>query len=379
MKKIGLLGASGSIGKQTLDIIRRERNFKLSFFSVHRNIDKAKKIIAEFSPEYAIITCEDAYKNLGSFYDSTKIYGPSELEYILKNKEVDIVVNAMMGMSGLSSSWWILNGGGKLALANKESLVSAGKLLVNLMEKEGGEILPVDSEHSALWQCMEGNNKRGIEKLILTASGGAFRDLTKNEMLNKNAKEALKHPNWSMGEKITIDSATMMNKGLEVIEAHWLFGVAQENIDVLIHRESVVHSLVQYKDGSLLAQLGISDMRQPIHYALHEKERMPLDLARLDLSQISQLHFEAVDKEKYPTLEYCYRALKEGGNRPLLLNTINEVLVEHFLNDKISLKDIFSGLYRSFDEAFFEPRDLQDLLDEEKRIRTKTEELCLQQ
>lgn len=376
MKKIGLLGASGSIGSQTLDIIRREESFELSFFSVHRDIKKAKNIIDEFSPKIAVITSREAYSKLSGYYGSTKIIGPDDLENMLKYEEVDIVLNAMMGMSGLSSSWWILQGGGKLALANKESLVSAGKLLTDLLSKHKGQILPVDSEHSAIWQCLEGKNKTGIEKLILTASGGAFRDITKEDMLSKKAKEALQHPNWSMGQKITIDSATMMNKGLEVMEAHWLFKIPSKKIDVLIHRQSIVHSLVQYDDGSLLAQLGISDMRQPIHYALQQKQRLPLDLPRLDLAKAGPLHFEEVNRDKYPTLDYCYRALEEGGNRPLLLNTINEVLVEFFLKDKLSLKELFFGLTRTFDEDFFQPRDLEDLLEEEKRIRFKTEELC---
>lgn len=371
MKKIGLLGASGSIGTQTLDILRREEDFKLSFFSVHQNIEKAKRIIDEFSPKIALITSMEAYHSLGKFYGSTKIIGPNDLESLLRYEEADIVLNAMMGMSGLSSSWWILEGGGKLALANKESLVSAGKLLTDLATENRGVILPVDSEHSAIWQCLEGKNNRGIEKLILTASGGAFRDLTKTEMLTKSSKEALKHPNWSMGQKITIDSATMMNKGLEVMEAHWLFKIPPKKIDVLIHRQSIVHSLVQYDDGSLLAQLGISDMRQPIHYALNEKSRLPLDLPRLDLAQAGLLHFEDVDRDKYPTLDYCYKALEEGGNRPLLLNTINEVLVEYFLKDELSLKELFSGLNQAFDERFFEPRDLQDLLEEEKESALK--------
>lgn len=376
MKKIGLLGASGSIGTQTIDILRREKDFELSFFSVHKDIKKAKKIIDEFSPKVAVVTSQEAFRSLGRFYGSTKILGPDEVQSMLENEEADIVLNAMMGMSGLSSSWWVLEGGGKLALANKESLVSAGQLLNDLLIEKGGKILPVDSEHSAIWQCLEGKNKTGIEKLILTASGGAFRDLTKEVMLNKSSKEALKHPNWSMGQKITIDSATMMNKGLEVMEAHWLFNIPPKKINVLIHRQSIVHSLVQYDDGSLLAQLGISDMRQPIHYALHEKQRSPLDLPRLDLAKAGLLHFEEVDRDKYPTLGYCYRALEEGGNRPLVLNTINEVLVDHFLKDKLSLKELFSGLNNAFEEEFFQPRDLQDLLEEEKRIRIKTEELC---
>lgn len=368
MKKIGLLGASGSIGSQTLDVIARDSNFKLSYFTVNSSISRAKEIIEEFKPDYCLIT-SNKRNELGSHYQNTKILGLEDLEGLIKNQEADIVLNAMMGMSGLASSWWVLETGGKLALANKESLVSAGGLLKALEKKHGGLILPVDSEHSAIWQCLEGKNSQGVEKLILTASGGAFRDISRGEMLTKKASDALKHPNWSMGLKITIDSATLMNKGLEVMEAYWLFGIEPERIDVIIHRESLIHSMVQYKDGSVLAQLGISDMRQPIHYALHEKNRRPLDLERLDFNQISSLNFQPLDHEKYPSLSYCYRALEEGGNRPLCLNTINEILVERYLKDQISLRDLFDGLEASFEEEFFEPKSLEDLLLEEERIR----------
>lgn len=370
MKRIGLLGASGSIGSQSLDVIRRDSGLKLSYFTVHSNISRAKEIIEEFQPAYCLVTSSLA-SQLGQEYEGTKILGAGDLEYLIKEVEVDIVLNAMMGMSGLAASWWILDSGLKLALANKESLVSAGGLLKDLVVKKGGQILPVDSEHSALWQCMEGENKKGIEKLILTASGGAFRDISKEEMLRKPASQALKHPNWAMGQKITIDSATLMNKGLEVMEAYWLFDIALEDIDVIIHRESIIHSMVQYRDGSVLAQLGISDMRQPIHYALNEKVRQNLDLERLDFNKLTSLNFQAVDHDKYPSLGFAYRALEEGGNRPLVLNTVNELLVEKYLEDRIGLKELFEGLDESFNEKFFQPQSLEDLLEEENRIRRK--------
>lgn len=369
MKKIGLFGASGSIGTQTLDILRREKSMELSFFSVHTNLTLAKKIIEDFSPKTLLITSEEAFQSFGSSYEGTKVYGVEDIEHIIKSEEADIVLNAMMGMSGLAVSWWVLEGGGKLALANKESLVSAGSLITELVKKKGGELLPVDSEHSALWQCMEGKNQAGIDELILTASGGAFRDLSKEDMLRQKAADALKHPNWSMGEKITIDSATMMNKGLEVMEAKWLFDVKPSQIKVLLHKESIVHSLVRYVDGSLLAQLGVPDMRQPIHYALHEKNREPLSLEPLALEEIGALHFEKVDEDKYPSLGLCYRALEEGGNRPLLLNTINEILVHGYLEDRYTLSQVFSGLEKTFELDFFEPRDLQDLLEQENTLR----------
>ncbi len=372
MKKIGLLGASGSIGSQALDVMVRDRSFELAYFSVHYNIDRAKQIIDRFMPEYALISSERR-SLLGDYYRDTKILGLEDLELLIKNQEADIVLNSMMGMSGLASSWWVLEAGLKLALANKESLVSAGGLLKALEKKHGGSILPVDSEHSALWQCMEGENKGGVEKLILTASGGAFRDYSLEDMLSSPASCALKHPNWSMGKKITIDSATLMNKGLEVIEAYWLFGIPLDKIEVLIHRESIVHSLVQYQDGSLLAQMGIADMRQPIHYALHEKRREALNLPRLDLAQLARLTFEKVDPNKYPSLAYCRQALEEGGNRPLILNTINEVMVEKYLKDEINLRDLFQALEDSFKDRYYQPASLEDLLEEEARIRSEVE------
>ena len=370
MKTIGLLGASGSIGTQTIDILRREEGMELSYFSVHKNLITARKIIEEFAPKSCIVTSEDAYRELGTSYQNTKVYGPKDIQHIIQAEEVDISLNAMMGMSGLSASWWVLEGGAKLALANKESLVSAGGLLTALAKKTGGSFLPVDSEHSALWQCMEGKNSLGIEALILTASGGAFRDLTKEKMMQMKAADALRHPNWAMGEKITIDSATMMNKGLEVMEARWLFDLEPEKIKVLLHKESIVHSLVQYVDGSVLAQLWLPDMRQPIHYALHEKNRSFLDLPRLDLGEIAALHFDKVDERKYKPLRLCYRALKEGGNRPLLLNTINEIMVHRYLKDQCTLEELFSNLEKTFALPFHEPRDLADLLEEEASIRT---------
>lgn len=369
MKKIGLLGASGSIGTQTLDILRREKDMELSFFSVHSNLECAKRILEEFSPKALVVTSEESYSLLGKSYQSIPVFGPQDLSRVLHHYEVDITLNAMMGMSGLAASWWVLEAGGKLALANKESLVSAGKLLRDLMKRRGGEILPVDSEHSALWQCMEGKNSCGIESLILTASGGAFRELSQEEMMKMKASDALLHPNWSMGDKITIDSATMMNKGLEVMEARWLFDLPPDKIKTLLHKESIVHSLVQYEDGSLLAQLGLPDMRQPIHYALHEKDRVYLDLPRLSLEELGALHFEKIDHHKYPTLTYCYRALEEGGNRPLQLNTRNELLVHDYLKDRCSLEELFSGLEETFALPYGEPRDLQDLLEEEESIR----------
>lgn len=372
MKKIGLLGASGSIGSQSLDVLDRNKNLELAYFSVHSNVARAREIIEKYRPAYALIT-SDRREELGKKYEGTKILGIEDLESLIKGGEADIVLNSMMGMSGLASSWWTLEAGLKLALANKESLVSAGGLLKSLEKDRGGEILPVDSEHSAIWQCLEGNNKKGIERLILTASGGAFRDFTREAMLSSRAKTALKHPNWSMGNKITIDSATLMNKGLELIEAYWLFGIDLDKIEVLIHRESIIHSMVEFCDGAVLAQLGIADMRQPIHYALQEKNRQALDLPRLDLAEIAKLSFEKVDEKKYPSLAYCRRALKEGGNRPLVLNTINEILVERYLRDEIDLPELFSGLEASFDENYYEPSSLEDLLEEESRIRSRLE------
>ncbi len=343
MKYINLLGATGSIGTQTLDVIREHpEHFRLAAMSVGRNITLARKIISEFEPELvSVLSKEDAETLEAEFPRTSFVYGSEGLTEVAVYQRGNILVNAVIGSVGMSPTLAAIAEGKKICLANKETLVTAGHLVMEAAKKHGVDLLPIDSEHSAIFQALQGENRKHIEKLILTASGGSFRDRTREELRNVTVEEALNHPNWSMGAKITIDSATMMNKGLEVIEAHWLFSVPYEKIEVLLHRESIVHSMVEFHDSSVIAQLGTPDMRVPIQYALTYPERLPLRSAKkLNLAEIGQLHFSKVDFDRYPCLRFAYEAGKAGGTMPTVLNAANEVAVEAFLKGRITFLEI---------------------------------------
>ncbi|MED1419321.1 1-deoxy-D-xylulose-5-phosphate reductoisomerase [Bacillus smithii] len=343
MKNISLLGATGSIGRQTLDIIRQHSDyFRLSSFSAGRNIEETRKIIKEFSPKLvSVLEKDDALRLKGEFPFVQFVYGEKGLTETALFSESDTVVNAVMGSVGLIPTLEAIKAGKTIALANKETLVTAGHLVMRAAQKYHVDILPVDSEHSAIFQCLQGENSQNVARLILTASGGSFRDRTREELRYVTREEALNHPNWSMGAKITIDSATMMNKGLEVIEAHWLFQMPYEQIDVILHRESIIHSMVEYQDHSVIAQLGTPDMRVPIQYALTYPERLPLPVTkRLNLAAIGSLHFEEVDFDRFRCLAFAYEAGKAGGSMPTVLNAANEVAVKAFLDGKISFLKI---------------------------------------
>ncbi|MEJ9150153.1 1-deoxy-D-xylulose-5-phosphate reductoisomerase [Bacillus smithii] len=343
MKNISLLGATGSIGRQTLDIIRQHSDyFRLSSFSAGRNIEETRKIIKEFSPKFvSVLEKDDALRLKGEFPFVQFVYGEKGLTETALFSESDTVVNAVMGSVGLIPTLEAIKAGKTIALANKETLVTAGHLVMRAAQKYHVDILPVDSEHSAIFQCLQGENSQNVARLILTASGGSFRDRTREELRYVTREEALNHPNWSMGAKITIDSATMMNKGLEVIEAHWLFQMPYEQIDVILHRESIIHSMVEYQDHSVIAQLGTPDMRVPIQYALTYPERLPLPVTkRLNLAAIGSLHFEEVDFDRFRCLAFAYEAGKAGGSMPTVLNAANEVAVKAFLDGKISFLKI---------------------------------------
>lgn len=343
MKYINLLGATGSIGTQTLDVIREHpEHFRLAAMSVGRNITLARKIISEFEPELvSVLSKEDAETFEAEFPRTSFVYGSEGLTEVAVYQRGNILVNAVIGSVGMSPTLAAIAEGKKICLANKETLVTAGHLVMEAAKKHGVDLLPIDSEHSAIFQALQGENRKHIEKLILTASGGSFRDRTREELRNVTVEEALNHPNWSMGAKITIDSATMMNKGLEVIEAHWLFSVPYEKIEVLLHRESIVHSMVEFHDSSVIAQLGTPDMRVPIQYALTYPERLPLRSAKkLNLAEIGQLHFSKVDFDRYPCLRFAYEAGKAGGTMPTVLNAANEVAVEAFLKGRITFLEI---------------------------------------
>jgi 1-deoxy-D-xylulose-5-phosphate reductoisomerase len=343
LKTISLMGATGSIGTQTLAIIREHpEEFKLAAFSVGKNIDLARKIIMEFQPELVSVQSKDVCNTLRAEFPHTKFtYGEEGLIEIAVYQNADILVNAVLGSVGLDPTLQAIESGKTIAIANKETLVTAGHLVMEAAKRNHVSLLPVDSEHSAIFQALQGESEKNIERLILTASGGSFRDRSRKELENVTVEEALHHPNWSMGAKITIDSATMMNKGLEVIEAHWLFNMPYEKIDVLLHKESIIHSMVEFHDTSIIAQLGTPDMRVPIQFALTYPDRMPLPSGnRLNLAAVGELHFTEMDLERFRCLDFAYKAGKIGGTMPTVLNAANETAVAAFLEGRIRFLQI---------------------------------------
>ena len=343
MKKISLLGATGSIGIQTVDILlNNPESFQLVALSSGKNIEKTREIISQLNPELVSVQEEqDAVELAKEFPRIHFTFGTNGLVEVATHPDSTVLVNAVLGSVGLESTLAAIRMGKTIAIANKETLVTAGHLVMAEAKKHNATILPVDSEHSAIFQSMNGENPKQIERLILTASGGSFRDKTREELKDVTIKDALNHPNWSMGAKITIDSATMMNKGLEVIEAHVLFDMPFEKINVLLHKESIIHSLVEYHDTSVIAQLGTPDMRVPIQYALSYPERLPLiEGTRLDLAKIGQLNFKEVDFERFRALKLAYDAGQAGGTLLTAMNAANEAAVGLFLQEKITFLQI---------------------------------------
>ncbi|MBS6023960.1 MAG: 1-deoxy-D-xylulose-5-phosphate reductoisomerase [Paeniclostridium sordellii] len=345
MKKISILGSTGSIGTQTLDVVRKNRDkFEVVAISANSSINLLLEQIKEFKPKYVAVYNENSAKQLkGIIPRDIKIEvlsGMDGLVTISSLDEIDVLLTAIVGMIGLVPTLEAIKKGKTIALANKETLVTAGQLVMEEARKRNVDILPVDSEHSAIFQCLNGENKKEIDSIILTASGGPFRGKTKEELLNVTKNEALKHPNWSMGRKISIDSSTLMNKGLEVIEAKWLFDADAEKIDVVVHPQSIIHSMVQFVDSSIIAQMGCPDMKLPIQYALTYPNRLLNDFERLDFSKLNGLTFEKPDLETFPCLQLAYESLKSGGTYSAVLNAANEVLVNEFLEDKIKFYDI---------------------------------------
>ncbi|WP_226674176.1 1-deoxy-D-xylulose-5-phosphate reductoisomerase [Rossellomorea aquimaris] len=343
MKNISLMGATGSIGLQTLDVVREHpEEFKLTAMSVGKNIEEARKIITEFNPRLVSVQHkEDAETLSKEISSSVKIlYGEEGLVEVACHHDADILVNAVLGSVGLYPTLQAIEAGKTIAIANKETLVTAGHLVMEAARRKGTTLLPVDSEHSAIFQALQGEKEKNIEKLIITASGGSFRDRTREELIGVTVHEALNHPNWSMGAKITIDSASMMNKGLEVIEAHWLFDIPYDQIDVVQHRESIIHSMIQFHDSSVMAQLGTPDMRVPIQYALTYPDRIQRPGRRLNLAEIGKLHFEEMDQNRFRCLAFAYEAGQIGGSMTTVLNAANEASVALFLENKISFLDI---------------------------------------
>ncbi|KHS55836.1 1-deoxy-D-xylulose 5-phosphate reductoisomerase [Terrisporobacter othiniensis] len=375
MKKISILGSTGSIGTQTLDVVRKNKDkFEVVAISANSSIDLLLEQILEFNPKYVAVYNEESAKKLKDMIpNNIDIEILSSMEGLVKIcelEEVDIVLTAVVGMIGLVPTMAAIKAKKTIALANKETLVTAGEIVMREAKKNNVEILPVDSEHSAIFQCLNGERKKNIEKIILTASGGPFRGKKKEELIKVTKNEALKHPNWDMGRKISIDSSTLMNKGLEVIEAKWLFDVDVEDIDIVVHPQSIIHSMVSFRDSSVMAQLGCPDMRLPIEYALTYPERSKTDFERLDLAKIATLTFEKPDMETFPCLKLAFKALKLGGTYPAVLNSANEVLVNEFLDDKIGFYDIPYYIERSLDQHNNRSNPtLEDILEVDKETR----------
>jgi 1-deoxy-D-xylulose-5-phosphate reductoisomerase len=349
-----ILGSTGSIGTQTLDVVRHNSSrFSVKALSAHSSVDVVLKQIAEFRPKFVVMTDEKAFKELCEVApkDVDIEFGEEGLEKIASLEIVDTVVAAMVGFAGLKPTITAIQCGKKVAVANKETLVVAGELLTALATQSGATIIPIDSEHSAIAQCLVGESPESIKRIILTASGGPFRTLPKERFSEITLEKALKHPNWVMGRKITIDSATLMNKGLEVIEAKWLFDVPLEKVDVIVHPQSIIHSMVEFVDGSIKAQLGAPDMRLPIQYALGYPERLAVEYDQLDLLKNHHLDFEAPDEDRFPALRLAREASNRGGVYPTILNAANEVAVAAFLNEEIKFTDIPKIVERAMEDA----------------------------
>jgi 1-deoxy-D-xylulose-5-phosphate reductoisomerase len=343
-KKIAVWGITGSIGQNVAAIFRaRRREFNVAYLSAHRNWELAYTMAEEFGAEKLVITDLEAFEALKArVADKTVeiIYGHEAIDSLSSDDDLDLLVNALVGEAGLNATHLALRNGIDVALANKESLVMAGELLMRLSKEKNAQILPIDSEHSAIWQCLQGEENNPIKRLILTASGGPFRTFRKNQIASVTPAQALRHPNWDMGNKITIDSATLMNKGLEFIEAYWLYPVSEQGIEVVVHPQSIIHSLVEFEDNSVKAQLGWPDMKIPIQYALSFPQRWPTPLPALNLAEVGTLTFEEVREDVFPAIDLARRALQRGGVSGAVLNVSNEQLVYAFLAEKIPFPEI---------------------------------------
>lgn len=339
MKKqnLAILGSTGSIGTQALEIIRQHPDkFNITALSAHSNWELLAEQALEFKPDYLLISDPQFYKSLKAEVDGPEVLSGSEmLPELASREELDIVLNALVGFAGFESTLKAIQADKKVALANKESLVVGGEIIIKELQKSNAELVPVDSEHSAMLQCLVGENMDDIDKIIITASGGPFRSLSKEQMRKVTVEQALNHPNWNMGAKITVDSSTMMNKGLEIIEAHWLFNIPVNKIQPVIHPQSIIHSMVTFVDGSSKAQMGLPDMKVPIIYALSYPNRIPLKTPLLDWNEAQKLTFEPIDFDKFPCVGLAMESIKQGGFSPAVLNAANEVAVQRFLDKEI--------------------------------------------
>ena len=378
MKKIAILGSTGSIGTQTLDVVRNNGDIRVVGISAGHNADKAEEQIREFHPEIAVIYDERAAEDLRTRVrdtDTRVLSGMDGLLELAVMPDADILVTAIVGMIGIRPTLAAIEAGKDIALANKETLVTAGHLIMPLAREKGVRILPVDSEHSAIFQCLHGEDRRQIHKLLITASGGPFRGRRTAELSNIRPEDALKHPTWSMGRKITIDSATLVNKGLEVMEARWLFGVPLDRIQVVVQPQSIIHSMVEFEDGAVMAQLGSPDMRLPIQYALYYPERRYLPGERLDVTKLRSIEIDEPDMETFRGLPLAIQAAKEGGSMPTVFNAANEEAVALFLDHKIGFLDIYRIIEGAMNRhRTIENPDLGQILGVEAETRRRISE-----
>lgn len=343
MKKIGILGSTGSIGTQTLDIVRKEKDLEVVSLAAGSNVSLLEAQIREFQPKIAALWEKKAADELRTRVKDMPVRVVSGMDGLLEvavAEGMEVLVTGIVGMIGVRPTIAAIEAGKDIALANKETLVTAGHIIMPLAKKKGVLILPVDSEHSAIFQSMQGENRGRVEKILLTASGGPFRGKTREELADMTVEDALKHPNWSMGKKVTIDSASLCNKGLEVMEAKWLFDVALSQIEVVVHPQSILHSAVQYADGGIMGQMGVPDMKLPIQYALFYPDRRPMDIGRVDLCKLGSLTFEKPDTDTFRGLALAYRAAERGGSLPTVFNAANEKAVALFLDKKIRFLEI---------------------------------------
>lgn len=380
MKKIAILGSTGSIGTQALDVIEQNSDrFSASVLSCARNIELLEQQIEKFSPEAVVVAEEKDAVYLAKKYPRIDVsFGMQGLTDAACG-DCDMVLNSLVGMRGLVPTYYAAKAGKSIAFANKETLVAGGELVMNAVRDGGAELLPVDSEHSAIFQCIEGNRDRKIKKILLTASGGPFRGASRADLENVTPAMALKHPKWTMGAKITIDSATMMNKGLEVIEAKWLFDVPAEKIQIVVHPQSIIHSMVEYEDSAIIAQLGMPDMRVPIAYALGYPDRIDTGYESLDFFEYAnKLTFEKPDPSVFTCIEMAYESLRIGGTAPTAMNAANEELVAAFLAEKIRFTDIQDNIKRVLDahNCKYNPT-LEDILEVDRKTREITKELII--
>uniref|UniRef100_UPI00404A6ED6 1-deoxy-D-xylulose-5-phosphate reductoisomerase n=1 Tax=Fulvivirga sp. TaxID=1931237 RepID=UPI00404A6ED6 len=379
-KNIAILGSTGSIGTQALDVIKSHQDkFEVEVLTAQNNADLLIQQAVEFKPNTVVIGNEDLYDKVFSELDAhdIKVYcGEKALASVVEMDTIDLVLTALVGYAGVRPTIKAIESGKSIALANKETLVVAGELITKLAEEKGVNIYPVDSEHSAIFQCLVGEFHNPIEKIILTASGGPFRGKTREELLTVTKAQALKHPNWDMGAKVTIDSASLMNKGLEVIEAKWLFGLKADQIEVIVHPQSIIHSMIQFEDGSIKAQMGLPDMKLPIQFAMGFPDRLTSDFPRFDFTQYPALTFEQPDMKTFRNLGLAFDALDKGGNMPCILNAANEIAVEEFLKDNIGFLEMSDVVEQCMSNiAFIKAPSYEDYVQTDREVRIKALEI----